>query len=219
MQKLTKVEAIIEVLKDNNGIANWKIVYDEIVTYYPNIMKGKDWKSALRGVLYRELDKNKNFKKIDEGIFSLIEYDENNLLLDNNFIDKTLITQQKSFVETRRKQDILRKKAIKELKLCPFTKINSEKLLITSHIKPWVFSNNNERLDLNNVFIFSPLYDKLFDKGLISFNNDKSLLISKELSKYNREKIDIFEGQIILDLPIKNREKYLDFHRNKVFLG
>jgi len=55
------------------------------------------------------------------------------------------------------------------LKICPFTKINDNRLLIASHIKPWAFSDNKERLDLKNVFVLSPLFDKLFDRGLISF--------------------------------------------------
>jgi hypothetical protein len=69
------------------------------------------------------------------------------------------------------------------------------------------------------VLVFSPLFDKLFDRGLISFKDNKSLLISKWLSKYNREKIGIREWQIINLLPINGREEYLDYHRNKVFLG
>jgi predicted restriction endonuclease len=77
------------------------------------------------------------------------------------------------------KQSELRNKSIKELKSCPFTKINDERLLIVSHIKPWAFSDNKERLDLKNVLVFSPLFDKLFDRGLISFKDNKSLLISK----------------------------------------
>ncbi len=213
--EITKVDAIIKVMQDHNGLANWKILYNELEKYYPNIKNQIDWKAGIRGVLYREINNNKNFKKIGEGLFSLIEYDESDLLI----YDSETNTQRKAVVMTRIKQEELRNNALKILKICPFTEIDDKRLLITSHIKPWAFSNNRERLDINNVFLFSPLYDKLFDKGLISFTNDKKLLISKDLSLKNIENIGIFNNQIIDLLPISGREKYLEYHRNNVFLG
>ena len=213
---MTKVEAIIKVMQDNKGIANWKILYNELEKYYPDIKKSNEWKAWVRWVLYREIKNWKNFKKIEEWIFALLGYDENKLLLYEE--DKDIITEKRSFIKTRIKQNELRKKVLKDLKFCPFTKINDNKLLIASHIKPWAFSDNKERLDLKNVFVFSPLFDKLFDRGLISFWNNKSLLISKWLSSYNRDKIGISEWEIIDLLPIKWREDYLIFHREKVFL-
>lgn len=213
---MTKVEAIIKVMQDNWGIANWKILYNELEKYYPEIKKSNEWQAWIRWVLYREIKNWKNFKKIDEWIFSLFDYDENNLLLDEDGSD--IVTQWKSFIKTRIKQSQLRTKIIRDLKICPFTQINDDRLLIASHIKPWAFSNNRERLDLNNVFIFSPLFDKLFDRWLISFWENKSLLVSRWLSEYNRKRIGIFEWQIINLLPINWRENYLHFHREKVFL-
>lgn len=213
---MTKVEAIIKVMWDNWGIANWKILYNELDKYYPNIKKSKEWEAWVRWVLYREIKNWKNFKKIEDWIFALIDYDENNLLLEDD--NKNIITERKSFIKTRIKQDELRKKVLKDLKFCPFTEINDKKLLIASHIKPWAFSDNKERLDLKNVFVLSPLFDKLFDRGLISFWNNKTLLISRWLSEFNRKKIGIFEWQVIDLLPIDWRENYLNFHREKVFL-
>ncbi len=213
---MTKIEAIKKVMNDNWWIANWKILYNELEKYYPDIKKSSEWKAGVRGVLYREIKNWKNFKKLEEWIFALLDYNENNLLLNDDCNE--IITEKKSFVKTRIKQNELRKNALKKLKFCPFTKINDNKLLIASHIKPWAFSNNKERLDLENVFIFSPLFDKLFDRGLISFSNNKELLISKWLSEYNKEKIGIFEWEIIDLLPIEWRLEYLEFHREKVFL-
>ena len=213
---MTKVEAIIKVMLDYWGVANWKILYSELEKYYPEIKKSKEWQSWVRWVLYREINNWRCFKKIDEWIFALLDYNENNLLLDEGNID--IITEGKSFIKTRIKQDELRNNIIKDLKFCPFTEINDKKLLIASHIKPWAFSDNKERLDLKNVFVFSPLFDKLFDRGLISFLNNKTLLISKWLSEFNRNRIGIVEWQIIDLLPIIWRENYLDFHREKVFL-
>ncbi len=89
-KEITKVWALRELLKDNWWIATWEIIYNEIEKYYPKIKDPKDWQAALRGVLYREIYKNENFKKIDEWIFSLLDYDENKLLFtdEKDILDK-----------------------------------------------------------------------------------------------------------------------------------
>jgi len=76
---MTKVEAIKKVLKDNGGIATWEIIYNEIEKYYPEAKKAKEWSAGIRGVLYREIKNDKSFKKIDEGTYSLADYDIKNV--------------------------------------------------------------------------------------------------------------------------------------------
>lgn len=71
---MTKVEALIEVMKSNKGIASWEFIYENIEKYYPEIKRMNDWQAGIRGILYREL--NKKFKKVGLGIFSLIDYKE-----------------------------------------------------------------------------------------------------------------------------------------------
>lgn len=75
---LTKVEAIKKVLNDHGGVATWQIIYDEIEKYYPNIKKSSQWEAGIRGVLYREIKNNKNFKKIGLGLYSLLNFNEEN---------------------------------------------------------------------------------------------------------------------------------------------
>ena len=85
-------------------------------------------------------------------------------------------------------------------------------------IKPWRVSDNNERLDKNNGFIFSPTIDKIFDIGLITFDNNKAMLISKSLIFENVKSIGIEHKKIYEKLPIENRIEYLEYHRNFIFL-
>jgi len=73
---MTKVEAIKQVLEDNGGAASWKIIYNNIEKYYPTAKQSGEWEAGIRGVLYREIRNNKNFKKIGLGIFALNEYSE-----------------------------------------------------------------------------------------------------------------------------------------------
>ena len=61
---MTKVDAIKRVMQDNGGTATWDIIYDNIEKYYPSAKASREWKAGIRGVLYRELKAQRNFKKI-----------------------------------------------------------------------------------------------------------------------------------------------------------
>ena len=73
-------------------------------------------------------------------------------------------------------------------------------------------------MDVSNGFLFSPTFDRLFDRGLISFSNDKGLLVSNTFSEKNLARLNLKQNQIITDLPIIGREEYLEYHRNKIFI-
>lgn len=64
-----------------------------------------------------------------------------------------------------------REQLLEECPYCPITKISDERLLIASHIKPCAVSEKNEAFDPKNGFILSPLFDRLFDQGFISFDS------------------------------------------------
>ena len=121
---------------------------------------------------------------------------------------------------SREGQDEYRRKLLEECPFCPITMINEESLLIASHIKPWAVSDSQERIDPSNGFILSPLYDKLFDRGYITFTVDKRVTISNWLSRQVKERIGIKENQLFQFLPINDsRAKYLEYHRSTVFKG
>ena len=73
---MTKVEAIRKLMEDNGGTATWDIIYSNIEKYYHAAKEMKEWQAGIRGVLYREIKNNRNFKKIGFGIFALKEYEE-----------------------------------------------------------------------------------------------------------------------------------------------
>lgn len=78
MSDTTKIDAIKKLLQDHDGVASWQVIYDTIERYYPEAKRSDDWKAGIRGVLYRDMDKNPNtvFKKLGIGIFALKEYEE-----------------------------------------------------------------------------------------------------------------------------------------------
>lgn len=117
-------------------------------------------------------------------------------------------------------QGLYRDKLLNECPFCPITMINDERLLIASHIKPWAVASNKERLDPKNGFILSPLYDKLFDRGFITFTDERRVKISNWLSPQNQKRIGIKNDDFIQLLPIDSERKfYLSYHRNFVFKG
>lgn len=127
-------------------------------------------------------------------------------------------TEKESLILARRGQGKFRKNVLERTKFCPFTGISNPALLIASHIKPWKVSNNNEKLDGNNGFAFTPTYDRLFDQGYISFGDNKNLMVSKKLDNQTIDKLGLKNGEIIEQLNLSEKSKYyLKYHRDNRF--
>ena len=126
--------------------------------------------------------------------------------------------QKEKLLNSRDGQGVYRDKRLEECQFCPFTLVNDERLLIASHIKPWVKSNDKEKVDPKNGFIFTPTYDKLFDRGFITFESDKTLRVSPWLSPMNQKRLGIYTGMLIEKLNLDDRrEEYLKYHRENIF--
>lgn len=94
--------------------------------------------------------------------------------------------------------------------------VPDDRILIASHIKPWSKSNEFEKIDPYNGFMLTPTFDFLFDRGFLSFTNDKKSILSPFLSKMTYSKLGISDGRIFNQLPIEGRESYLEFHRRQI---
>ena len=126
-------------------------------------------------------------------------------------------TKKEQIKRARKGQGEYREKLLKECPFCPITLITDDRLLIASHIKPWVKSDNIEKTDTKNGFMFTPTYDFLFDRGFITFENDKTVTISPWLSKMTISKLNLVPGKKCTHLPVEGRERYLDYHRENIF--
>ena len=98
---------------------------------------------------------------------------------------------------------------------CPILGISQPELLVASHIKPWNACTNKERLDRNNGVLLSSLYDKLFDRGFISFNTDGTIRLSDLLSAEDRVKCGLERPISIQFSPATM--SYIEYHRKYVF--
>ena len=66
---------------------------------------------------------------------------------------------------------------------CAATGCGIKSILISSHIVPWSESSDEERLDIENGILLSPNVDALFDRHLISFDDEGFLVISERIGE------------------------------------
>jgi hypothetical protein len=128
-------------------------------------------------------------------------------------------------VESRQKQSEFRKKVLGNFQgKCCLTGINEEPLLIASYIIPWA-AKIDSRLDPANGLCLSPLYDKLFDRGFITFENNLQVKITP-----NRKKLSVALSKILIALENENikanfpvnvpiKADYLEYHRDVIFIS
>lgn len=120
----------------------------------------------------------------------------------------------------REGQGKYRELLLEQCRFCPITMISDERLLIASHIKPWAASTEDEKIDPYNGYMLSPLFDKLFDRGFITFTEKRHLILSDFISPYTWKQINIKNGAFIKALPMDDKRiEYLNFHHESVFKG
>ncbi len=110
-----------------------------------------------------------------------------------------------------------RKKLLELCPFCPITLVSDDRLLIASHIKPWVSSDNFEKTDPMNGLMLTPTFDRLFDRGFLSFTDDRKTILSPFLSNMTYSKLGISNNKTIPHLPSEGREVYLEYHRKNIF--
>jgi len=133
-------------------------------------------------------------------------------LLENNEETKVLSRARKG--QGKYRDDLLNM-----CPYCPITMVSDERILIASHIKPWAYSNDEEKIDPFNGYMFTPTFDYLFDRGFLTFTDDKRTKLSPFLSKMTYSKLNISDNKIFHHLPIEGREDYMDYHRTEIFQG
>lgn len=160
-----------------------------------------------------------DFAEIDKRKAYVINYGKKDeiILLPESKPDNK---KQKEYRQAREGQGKYREALLQECSMCPITGITEESLLIASHIKPWAVCNDTEKIDPKNGFILSPLYDKLFDRGYITFTPDRRVKITNWLSTHEKNRIGIKDNQQIPILPIDDeRVFYLKYHNEVVYKG
>jgi hypothetical protein len=125
-------------------------------------------------------------------------------------------TTRESVIQSRIGQGQFRASLVQYWHGCSVSGCKQIELLRASHIKPWRYSSNTERLDVFNGLLLLPNLDACFDSGLISFDGDGKILISSELSESTLSHLGINSSLKLLQVEQRHKE-FLRFHRNNVF--
>lgn len=127
-------------------------------------------------------------------------------------------------MKTRVNQDVFRQMILSLYNYhCAITGINERDLLLASHIKPWAIDVKN-RMNPKNGICLSALYDRAFDKGLISFDSHYRVMLSQRLKdhcteNYYQHYFGCIEGRE-LQFPYEDYKpdlKFLEYHYDCIF--
>lgn len=130
-------------------------------------------------------------------------------------------TEKSQLISARRGQGEFRRRVSVVERCCRLTGIESPRLLVASHIKPWhACETADERLDGNNGLLLAPHVDWLFDRGLISFKNCGQPLVSPFLSDADLRLLGLGNAVTMQTREFSTPQAhYLEFHRSAVFLS
>lgn len=156
----------------------------------------------------------------EDGTFIVTPYDLNNIIVAEdsyNYIVSTneINTDVKRQIIARNGQFLFKQRLLNSQNKCALCEINDVNFLIASHIKPWKDSNHRERLDPNNGLLLCPNHDKLFDSGIISFQDSGKILISNTIDSFNLNAFNILESSSIL--LSSSAKKNMKWHRKNIF--
>ncbi|MBE6721063.1 HNH endonuclease [Caproicibacterium amylolyticum] len=123
--------------------------------------------------------------------------------------------ERECIIKARCNQGQIRKNALAKYHACELCGMKVQPLLVASHIKPWCDSNPDEKGDIDNIMLLCPQHDALFDRKLISFDEDGTILINSNIDDEDKKLLGIHEGQKVT--LTERREAYMEYHRGKFY--
>ncbi len=133
-------------------------------------------------------------------------------------------TEVVASVKVRRGQEYFRDAVLNNFGgKCGVTQLDLRELLVASHILPWG-THAKERLNVRNGLCLSRLHDAAFDRGLIAFDEDLRMMLSRRLKSVLAQKVvaesfGAYEGEALKvpeDAAVPDAE-FLAVHRGSVF--
>ncbi len=126
-------------------------------------------------------------------------------------------------INARQKQSLFRKKVLANFRhRCCLSNVREDNFLIASHIIPWSVRIET-RLDPSNGLCLFYVYDKLFNDGYFSLNDDLRVVVTSQVSSLSSEIRDILtsiKAQKIRapsNFPVSL--SYISYHQKNVFMS
>jgi hypothetical protein len=129
-------------------------------------------------------------------------------------------TERESVVLARRGQGLFKRNVQQIETKCRITGVSRPEHLIASHCKPWRDCETyEERLAGENGLLMTPSIDHLFDRGLISFDNNGELLIAPVAHRDSLQRMGVpTERTARFGSFSHGQRAFLEYHREWVFL-
>ena len=134
-------------------------------------------------------------------------------------------TESVQAVKVRRVQRFFRNSVLTSYESrCAISGLKIPSLLVASHIIPWKDSENR-RADPTNGLALNNLYDKAFDRGLLTFDEQWRVCLSGELkmhfsdSDLSKRLLDIEGRELQMPKRFYPDPSAMDYHRQRVFKG
>lgn len=229
-----KDEIIKVYIRNNNEWMSSESVYNELNKYVKwgknkrghnghKNMVNRDLSSRYISIFEKDTSSKPNKYRIKEKMLLQYKYEISKMeevkridkILDINKNLKLEGKEREALVKVRVNQGIFRSNLINLDCRCKICGLNIENLLIASHSKGWKDSNKYEKLDTYNGFLLCPNHDSLYDKHLITFDDNGYILISKSIDKINRNLLRL-DKDIKVKL-LQEQKKYVKFHRIRFY--
>ncbi len=131
------------------------------------------------------------------------------------------ITSKRAEIEQRLQQSKFRKGVLEKFNgQCCLSGIYEQELLVASHIVPWA-ADEKSRLDPNNGLCLFVSYDKLFDKGYFTVDDEGRVVIPDDVSRLSRGVQELLYGINRRKIAFSNGEiprDYLAYHRTEIYV-
>lgn len=203
---LQKHDKNLEKYLNDNGIALNDVdnIIEKLLIFKSNLESIADNILVILDYLKWSYDINVDYRSIDISKYKGVPHPQENKVVN--------MKQYKSLTS-------LKKDLIKKYKKCQICEIHYDRLLRQSHLKPKHISkkegNIAEIFDINNVLLLCCNHDYLIDKGLITFDTEGNIIVSKKLDEEDMKKLELDKNvKIVLE---EKQKKYIQYHQESVF--
>lgn len=220
-------QLVVSALEFYGGEAHLDEIMKKVLQLNHQIFeRSKTPEAEVRDAIQKYSSDSKKYKYTDlfqsvygvdagKGVWRLRDYpkDDINVSLKEYGDSLNKTTSVVQAVPVRLVQRDFRAKLIKKYQsTCPLTGITIPLFLVASHIKPWSKSSDFERQDVDNGILLSVHFDKLFDCGEISFNNEGRILYKSEIiESLVNDNFRLISNQIQVNERMRH---YLSWHRD-----
>ncbi|WP_265923005.1 HNH endonuclease [Cupriavidus nantongensis] len=149
------------------------------------------------------------------------ELDPGNDPLLQRYLETLDETVREAVIKARVGQGLFREQLIQRWNgKCSVTGLpKATEFLIASHIRPWSLCDTaSQRISPANGLLLTPNLDKLFDRGLISFDANFKMMISPTLPLGVQSAFGL-SPQLGLKQRHKDSVEYLEWHRELLFVA